>query len=552
MLADVRAALLLFAFGLLLRLLFWQATADRAAVHAVCYQGDAPIWQRLAGPPEQPPSFERTLPFRPPGTAFHVGLLWNGDPARAWYMRLWFVVLGALVAPLLWLALRRSFSERIALLAAGLCAASTGLLQLGSGVHGEIPYLLLFLLSMLDWPRVRRGSRQAAVRWSLLHAAATLCRAEHVLVYLGLLLLLFLPRAPRAVRTVAWSLATYIAALLPWHLHAFAQVDRFNTDAPPLPQTAMPWTPEATAALRALPAFLQIPSFMFLSDTVRQRGRFRVEAADLGILIEAYGPMSGPLPHPFVALYGPLNFFLANNELADGGFSPAALGLPPPLLGGPGRYPPGLLQVLPLGGQLSLDYPPHVRFVTEGYRIGSGWIAAHPAKALELDARKLQYFWQGAALGFGGYSLPLGLSGERRRVDLTTPEGALATSWRLLLLLLAVLGAFLLRREPAARPWLCFLLVYLAITLAFFGYARLGALCMPAVALLLAAAIDRWLQSRRPSWPWSRIGLGLCATLLAVEFVRWMFAPAVAIDGRPFGAEGLPGETYAVCRISYG
>jgi hypothetical protein len=552
MLARVRAASLLFVFGLVLRLLFWQATADRSGAHAVCYQGDAPIWQQLAGPPERPPSFLRLLPFRPPGTAFHVGLLWDGDPATAWYMRLWFVVLGALVAPLVYLALRRPFGQHIALFAGGLCAASTGLLQLGSGVHGEIPYLLLFLLSMLDWERLRSGSSWVAARWSVLHAAATLCRAEHVLVFAGLLALLWWPRVRTALRTTALSLAVYLAALVPYHLHAFAQVDRFDTNAPSLPPARMPWSPEAMTALRQLPAFLQVPSFLFLSDTVQVRGRNRVEAADLGILVEAYGPMPGPLPHPFVALYGPLNFYLANHERADGGFANAGLGIRPPLVEHPERYPAGLVDFLPGEGRLSLDYPPHVRCVTEGYRLGLQWIAAHPGAALALDARKLEYFWQGAAMGFGGYDLPLGLSGTRRRVDLTTADGALATAWRLLLLCLSAFGAFRLRREQATRPWLWFFASYLAIDVAFFGYARLGAMCTPVIALLVAAALDHLLLQRFRSLPWARIGVGLCAALVALELVRWMFGPTVAINGKPAGASELPADSYTVCRITYG
>mgnify|MGYP003379861347 CR=1 FL=1 len=74
-------------------------------------------------------------------------------------------------------------------------------------------------------------------------------------------------------------------------------------------------------------------------------------------------------------------------------------------------------------------------------------------------------------------------------------DTALARGWRLLLLGLALAGvvaASRLGRFGALLPWLALSAAPVAAALAFFGYARLGALALPAFALLWALALERW------------------------------------------------------------
>ncbi len=553
---------LLFLFGLALRLLFWHATPDRDLPFGACYQGDAPYWQQLAqaaASPGAPVPVDVQIALRPPGTRWLVAWLWNGDPATAAPIRVVFAALGALLAPLLYLAVRTWFGERRAAAAGWCCAASTGLLQLGSGLHSETPYLVLLLGTMLLWPTLRQAPGRAALPWALLfgalHGLAALFRAEHLLLVLGLLVLLALPRPRRLLAAVAAAFACGVV-LLPWHLHARSRLDAFQTP-PPLPErTALPWNEAARAGLRALPGSLQLPALHFVTDTVRHRGGREVQAADLAILTEAYGPLPGPLPPPLIASYGPLNFLLANHPAGDGAFRTAGLDEPPPLLGGEARYPPGLRAVLPRDGQLSLGYPPHLRALVDGYALGWQHLLADPARTAALLARKAAFYWQGAAMGLGGHGLPLGLSGTRRPVDLTVAEGALAAAFRVVMLGLVLLGAFRLRGQPAAWPWLWFLLAQFLVALLFFGYARQGALGTPTVALLLTAAVaPRWQSLPAPvrrAGP-GRVLVAAGVVLLAIELGRWAGAPQPRLDGVPFppASAATPLDRYVECRVTF-
>src|SRR5262245_61365103 len=111
-------ALLLFAAGLGVRLLFWLATDDRLAPFVAAYQGDAPYWQLFAA--GRTGATELALPFRPPAMYWLTALLWDGT-GSAWLLRLLMTLLGAAVAPLVYLALRRSFGEPRAWLAGWIC-----------------------------------------------------------------------------------------------------------------------------------------------------------------------------------------------------------------------------------------------------------------------------------------------------------------------------------------------------------------------------------------------------------------------------------------------
>lgn len=480
----------LFATSLVVRAVHWLASPQQREPFEASYQGDAPYWQQLANGTA---GLESLLPFRPPAMGWFARAMWDGG-ADAFVPRAVMVVLGALVAPLLYLALRRSFAPRIALLAAWICALSNALIVLGSGVHGEIPYLLLFVATLPDFERLRQSNAPlAAVRWSLLHALACLFRADHLLcVVVSLLWLAWTSRMTRA-RDLGIAIATFTLALLPWQLHVGQRIADFNSGAigapaPRLPlPSSLPWDEEALAAVRALPPFAQLATAGFVGDTVRVRGGTRVSTADLGILDEAYGYGPEPVHTPLLALYGPLNFFLANCTESGGGFTRAALDRTPPLHGGPGRYPPGLLQVLPR--ELELSYPPHLLAVNHGYRLGLTWWIDHPADGLALVVHKLTLSWRGAAAGFGLGNLPLARSGIREPVDLVVADGFFAAIWRAALLVLAGLGAFRLRREPAIAALAIWLATKLVIIAAFFGYARLGALCIPTLAVLWSAAL---------------------------------------------------------------
>ncbi|HEX5051742.1 MAG TPA: glycosyltransferase family 39 protein [Planctomycetota bacterium] len=555
----MRTAVVLFVFALAMRLLFWVATPDRGGAWSVCLQGDAPLWQQLAdkvatGQPDE----LLLLPLRPPGMQWLVTLLWNGDAATAWRLRLLFVVLGAAIAPLVWLLLRAHVAPAVAAFAAGLCAACTNLIVLGSGLHSELPYLVLFLLTLFVQERLHaRPAIWLALTFGALHAAGCLLRAEHALTFVPLLALLAWQRAPRWHRSTLVAASSFVLCLVPWHLVAWSSIDTYNVSgALPLPDAGaltprgLPWDRDAIAAVRQLPGFQQWPITHFVEDTVAVRGGHSVRAADLEIVREAYGCWPEALPHAFVCLYGGLNFFLGNSREADGGFSQQALDRAPPLAGGDARYPPGLRQVLPHDGQLALSYPPHLDLLVHGYRRGLAELWADPIGGAARIGTKLWHGLEGAAGGLGSYALPIGLSGVRRPVDMVTAEGAWPAIFRLGWLAVALAGLWPLRRERFLAPWLVFAATKVVVLMAFFGYARQGTLCIPLLSLGIAAAWHRWLL---PRWPWTgraRTAAVVAVVLLALELVRCS-GTGVSIDSSPVTGAPPPTVDHSQHRVSF-
>jgi hypothetical protein len=571
--------LLLLFLALALRLFFLDATADSAGAYSPYYKGDTLTWLDYASAIQSSRPFDLGLPMRPPGVAWLVALTWNGQEEGLAVLRLLWSAGGAAVVALFFLAVFRSFGLLTAAVTAGLAAASTGLMILSNSPNNEIPYLLLVIGSLTLWEPLRYRPRlRTLLAWSLLNGLACLIRVEHVLFFalVSAYLAWAWGRSPgpvggwrRGLGRGALMAVLFLLPLVPWHLHSWAQIERFNQSPLPLtPATeqayaqleralaGVPWAEGAVRERAALPAFSRRPLGDFVAATVVVRGGSEVTEQDFRIIDEAFGSRPDPIgAHPFVAMYGGLNFRLANNPWATGGFTRAPLETPPPLAGGAGRYPAFLVAGLP-PPDLAFSYPPHVEIVNHGYRLGWEWILQHPADYVDLAWSKLRIFWSGVTLGFTGYNLPLGMSGVRRAVDLVVPEGGPAVAlWRVGALAAMLLGLWAGRREEALLPWLFMLATKLITTVAFFGYAREGAVVIPVFALSLGLlARQGWshlagvLHSPREV-SLRRAGLAglglLAAVLVTVEGLRWHSKPVFTLDGREVGAEDpFPGADH--------
>lgn len=570
--------LLVFATALLLRLLAWQATPDAAWAGSARYVGDAALWVDHAATLAAGQTWELGLPLRPPANAWLLGLFGvdaTGGGLTA--AQVAWCLLGALVAWAAWRAARRPFGFGPALATGLLCAASTALLTLSTSLNNETPYLLVAMLTLVLGERMSRSAKDPnaellarAAAWGLLAAAGCLLRVEHLLFAAAATAWLAWVLPDRRRRVLLTAGAVFVVALLPWHLGAWDSVRRFNTVPPDDGAERLQrqlegwlgervtWTPEAQAERAAWPAFARRTAANFVSATVLHRGGRQVGADDLEILRDAFGsrppePLGG---HPFVALYGGLNFHLANHAGASGGFSRGPLERPPPLDGGRGLYPPELVAGLP-PAELTFAYPPHLEVVNHGWSLGGRWIGEHPGDALALAGEKLRRFWAGASLGVTAWNLPLGEAGVRWPVDLAVPEGGgLVTAWRLLLLAAAMVGLVVGLRAPPERrrqllPWLLFGVSRLAVAVVFFGYARLGATAVPVVALLVVLAAARWLPEMEPRRVLTTAAAG-AALLVAAETVRFVNPPELRLDGRtvtarnPFPADDPDRRTLSI------
>lgn len=555
-----------FGCALLARLAYWQATPDRDWPHSVSYKGDAIVWSAYSAALERGQAFELGLPLRPPGNGYllsWIGVAGPEDVARA---KLVWCLLGALAVTLFYRAALNAFGPLPALVVALWCAVSKALLVLSTSLNNETPYLVLVGFLLLLAPRAARGGSGVLLLWGGLHGLACLVRVEHLLF----VLLVLLGWGWRAVRdpadgprpaALARRLmplgAGFALVLLPWHLASWQAIDEFNHRAQPLSAGAeaaqagierslahLEWTHEAERERRELPAFARRSAANFVAATVAWRGGRQVTAADFDLLEQAFGSRPRPLgAHPFVTLYGPLNFYLAQRVGAPAGFDPRGLDRPPPLAGGAGRYPTPLLGGLP-PPELNFNYPPHVEIVNEGYRLGLEAIAAQPTAALRRALARLDIAWQGASLGWTGYGVPWGASGLRRAVDMAVPQGRLFALWRAALAVLCAAALWRARGLPQLWPWAFLALYKLAAAALFFGYARHGATAVPAVALLVgllvAPALERRFAADR-RWLW--VVVATAGLALAIEGWRLARPPQLLLDdraiesGAPFPAD---------------
>jgi hypothetical protein len=460
-----------FLLSLVLRLLYLQASPDRNWPFSIFFYGDSRFFHlaALEQVRQQPPSV--ALPYHPPLFPGLLGLLYGllGEPrGSAFPYKLCLAVLHSATVALSWAWWRRLLGPAWSVLATVLFASSFGWLVLSTTYSNEVLYVFFLSATCGLVLRAREGMGPGTV--GLLGAAmglGALTRAEHLYLWPFLLAHALFTRPPgSALKPLlgrwAAALLVCLAVLVPSALHNARMIRELNARAP---------------ALEPLPELTLITA------------------------------------------YGPINFAMANNAQAMGGFTP------------------DLINQSGQEGRLDPSNPAQRHLLLHGYSEGLRWLAGNPGEAVRLWTAKLGLWLEGLSLGFGLSDWPAGLSGERAPVDVFVPE---APWLHVPLAVLLLLGAGLSLRAPFRAFSLCTAVVLhrLLVTLAFFGYARGMLVLFPVLLPLILLPVITLLHSRYRLY--HQLPLVLAGALL----LFWAEAGVLALrEPRHFMASGSTDRT---------
>ncbi len=501
------SAALVFALALTVRLLFLYSTQDHAWPHSALYEGDAPVWVRWAQALDRGELFEFGVPMRTPGVAYALHALVPGViAAKFTALKLAWCTISAATCAMLFVIVQREISARVAWLAAMMLCFAFGSYELATSLNNEAPYAFLLVLLLGATLRFVEEPRVAlAVAIGVLHGLAMLLRAEHALLLAFFLVYcVFAMRTWRSARALALTAAASILVCLPWSWRSHLAVDRFNNveSAPIDFENAIPrWTLEAQEFLRALPAFARQGNFAYM-QSLRQSSTQPVDRVDIkSYFRDKFGYVPEPLPSwTLVSSKGALDFALANHPDSGGGFSLAAL------RDGLDEEP-----------QWAFGRPSHLQLYIHGYRIGWDWIRADFGAWARLVANKLERFNEGVTLGFSARDLPYGRASRRSPVDLAVPLHG-NRAWAIGLGAAILAGILLGRRRNIAALCLIVIAYKLAVTVAFYGYARQAVSIEPMFFVFAAVAIDALLAKVRcPTRVGTALGISAIVALLACD-----------------------------------
>ena len=167
---EAQMALVFFFAALLVRVLFLFATPDFSGPSSPYYKGDTYIWLEYAAAIQSSNEYNHGLPLRPPGVAYLVALLWNGQASGFLGLKLIWATMGAASVAFFYLAIARSFDWITATIAALLMSAYTGLIIVSTAPNNETPYFLLISLSLyLCRSLLSQPTWRVLLYWSILN-----------------------------------------------------------------------------------------------------------------------------------------------------------------------------------------------------------------------------------------------------------------------------------------------------------------------------------------------------------------------------------------------
>jgi 4-amino-4-deoxy-L-arabinose transferase-like glycosyltransferase len=394
--------LVLFLYAFVIRLLFWTGFEDRQLLYSLFYYGDSFRLHEEALEILKSNWNSSLLPYHPPVTSYFLALVYEifgTPPPHLTALKIVLIIISALSVVIFHRLARRFFSENLALIGAILFGAMFPMLVVSVTPNTESIFLCFAMLTLLFFVRLRNSwNTKDAIWMGLFGALASLTRAEFASFFM--VLVVVEAGASRRRQSQAGPLIIliicFIIPFVPWTIRNYHVLKQYNVE-------------KSDKGLEPLPTFAPI------------------------------------------TCYGPINFGMANNLLADGKFS---------------------RQILTGKNVASLDLnnPQHRHYFLHGYSEGFAFIKEYPKDFAKLISTKLRLFFQGFSWGIGSLNIPGGLDGVRYPIDIFV-SGKRWFQW--IIGPLFIFGYCLSLRE-FKRWWPLHLLFLhrIAVTAAFFGYVR--------------------------------------------------------------------------------
>lgn len=382
----------------MIRLLFWTGFEDRQLLYSLFYYGDSFRLHQEALEILKTNWSSSLLPYHPPVTSYLLAFfykIFGTPPEHLTAVKILLIIISALSVVIFHRLARKFFSEKLAFIAAIVFGAMFPMLVVSVTPNTESIFLCFAMLTLLFFIRLRSSwNIRDAIWMGVCGALASLTRAEFASFFVVLIVGLFVQF--RRLRPLLIIIISFLIPFIPWTIRNYHVLKQFNVE-------------KSEAGLEPLPTFAPI------------------------------------------TCYGPINFAMANNLLADGKFSRT-------ILTGSNV------------ASLDLNNPQHRHYFLHGYAEGFTFIKDYPKEFLKLIGKKLRLFIQGFSWGFGPTNIPGGLSGVRYPIDIFVSEHRW---WSWIISPLFIFGYCLSARE-FSKWWPFHLLFFhrIAVTAAFFGYAR--------------------------------------------------------------------------------
>jgi Dolichyl-phosphate-mannose-protein mannosyltransferase len=499
---ELPLTLLLISVALLHRIAFLFSNEDRDWGFSIFYEGDSEKFYQFACALNRGELYDGGIPFHPPGWPFILAIIYrvlgvdsSTHPLPNLQIKLIMILLGSLVIGLIYRLARPYLGRLIALLTALACTYHFGLYVFSVAPVSETAYLLCLLISLLLWTRITDRFEQYLAGGNRIDSRG-IVTAAGLGISLGLLALI---RAEGML--IGLLLLAFFAGIMLWK--------RYSRSGSGLPVSQTMNNRDGLITLCLIIAGWLI---VIAPWTLRNHQHLT------NINRQYSQRLAQPLP-TFVPItaYGPLNLALANNPSADGTFSRAIL-------------------ESNQGSDLNLFHPPHLHLFLHGDETAWRFATDQPGRFTRLALNKWKLMFGVLRQGWTQWNLPAGLSGVRRPIDIFVPHATILP-WILVPLMLIGLVQCL-RAGGRPRRWALMVLLLtvhtLIVTGLFFGYRRLGLICLPfwlSLAVVGVSEITRWIAlslGNNRGLPFYkldlsrlRIGLICCVVLVLLGAEIW-------------------------------